>query len=259
MKSVWRQRKAGVWRTSTTFTTAGTSSTVCTSVRIGTPSVFFTLARISRPFSIPGPRNDLPELRFALSYEDLKTNGMPSAPVISFSWPATSIWSCSLSTTHGPAMRKKGWSRPASKPQSFTAYPAPRTSDLSSCFGTADHLQCRFRDAQLVLLQRGLDERGEERVAVARRRGELRVVLHAHEPRVVGELGDLGEVLGLGLGADDEARLLEARHVVVVDLVAVAMALRDRVLAVDLVRERALLHRGRLRAQAHGAAEVRLV
>jgi hypothetical protein len=58
----------------------GTSSSVCTSVSTGTPRDFFTLARISRPFSMPGPRYDLPLERFALSYDDLKMNGMPSAP-----------------------------------------------------------------------------------------------------------------------------------------------------------------------------------
>jgi hypothetical protein len=39
----------------------------CTSVSTGTPSCFFTSARISRPFSMPRPRKDLPELRLALS------------------------------------------------------------------------------------------------------------------------------------------------------------------------------------------------
>ena len=47
-------------------------------------------------------------------------NGTPSARVSSFSRPATSICSSRDSTTHGPAMRKSGLSRPASKPQSFT-------------------------------------------------------------------------------------------------------------------------------------------
>ena len=46
-------------------------------------------------------------------------NGMPSAAVISFSVPATSICNCSDSTTQGPAIRKKGWSSPTSKPHSF--------------------------------------------------------------------------------------------------------------------------------------------
>ena len=48
-------------------------------------------------------------------------NGMPSSEVISFSRPATSICSCSLSTTQGPAIRKKGLSMPTSNPQSFHA------------------------------------------------------------------------------------------------------------------------------------------
>jgi hypothetical protein len=48
------------------------------------------------------PRNDVPELRFALSYDDLKMKGMPSAAQISFSLPATSIWSWRDSTTQGP-------------------------------------------------------------------------------------------------------------------------------------------------------------
>jgi hypothetical protein len=39
----------------------------CTSVITGTPSTCFTLARISRPLSMPGPRNDVPLERFALS------------------------------------------------------------------------------------------------------------------------------------------------------------------------------------------------
>ncbi len=44
---------------------------------------------------------------------------MPSAPVISFSVPAVSIASWRDSMTQVPAMRKNGWSRPTSKPQSF--------------------------------------------------------------------------------------------------------------------------------------------
>src|SRR6185312_5736678 len=61
----------------------------------------------------------------------------------------------------------------------------------------------------------------------------------------------------LRLRADDEPGGLEPRDVVVVHLVAVAMALRDRLLAVDAEGERVALHRAGLRAQAHGAAEVR--
>jgi hypothetical protein len=39
----------------------------CTSVSTGTPSSRFTLARISSPRSMPGPRKLLPLLRLALS------------------------------------------------------------------------------------------------------------------------------------------------------------------------------------------------
>jgi hypothetical protein len=67
MKSVWRHRNAGVCSTSTTSATGFTSSSVCTSVSSGTPSCRFTSANICRPWSMPSPRNDLPELRFALS------------------------------------------------------------------------------------------------------------------------------------------------------------------------------------------------
>ena len=67
MKSVWRHRKAGVCSTSTTLATAAISASVCTSVSTGTLSSRFTLARISRPRSMPGPRNDVPLERLALS------------------------------------------------------------------------------------------------------------------------------------------------------------------------------------------------
>src|SRR6185437_11341110 len=248
MKSVCRQRKAGVWSTSTTSATSAISSSACTSVSTGTPIARRTLSRISSPFSIPSPRNDFPELRFALSYDDLKMNGIASSRVISLSFPATSIWSCSLSTTQGPAMRKKGRSRPASNPQSF----------MGSRGRAADHLQPRLLDALLVLLQRRLDERDEERMSRPRRRGEFGVVLAAEEPRMVGELRHLGEVLGLRLRTDREPRRLEPRHVMVVHLIPVAVTLGDRFLAVDPPGERAPLHRAGLRAQAHGAAQVRL-
>src|SRR5690606_33043317 len=69
--------------------------------------------------SRPGPRKLVPEVRLALSKLDLKMKLMPSAEVISLSWPATSSCSCMDSITHGPAIRKIGWSRPTSKPQSF--------------------------------------------------------------------------------------------------------------------------------------------
>jgi len=49
---------------------------------------------------------------------DCMISSSPPKP-ISFSRPATSSCNCSLSTTHGPAMRNRGLSRPTSKPHSF--------------------------------------------------------------------------------------------------------------------------------------------
>ncbi len=119
MKSVWRARKAGVCSTSTTAATSFIGVYSCTSVRTGTPICFFTASSTFRPSSRPGPRKLEPEERFALSKLDLKMKLMPRRPVISFSLPATSSCSCIDSMTQGPAIRNSGWSRPASKPQSF--------------------------------------------------------------------------------------------------------------------------------------------
>jgi hypothetical protein len=67
MKSVCRHRKAGVCSTSTTCATAAISASLCTSVSTGTPNSRFTLARISSPRSMPGPRKLEPLERLALS------------------------------------------------------------------------------------------------------------------------------------------------------------------------------------------------
>src|SRR3569832_1719977 len=112
--------------------------------------------------------------------------GMPSDAVISFSWPATSICSCSDSTTQGPAIRKNGLCRPTSNPQSFIL--------------SGHHFQRRLGGLALHLVLAGsLDEGVEERMAVPRRGLELGVELHAHEPRVhvLRQLDDLGQVLAL--------------------------------------------------------------
>ena len=77
---------------------------------------------------------------------------------------------------------------------------------------------------------------------------------------MVGELDHLAKVAGdraLRARAHRQAGLLESRQVMVVDLVAMAMALGDRRRAVDAVRERARHDLAGLRAEAHRAAEVR--
>ena len=123
MKSVCRHRKAGVCSTSTTDATWAICDASWISVSTGTFNSRRTLARMSSPLSIPGPRKVVPDERFALSKLLLKMKWMPSAAHISFNRPATSICNCSDSITHGPAMRKKGRSRPMSKWQSFKQKP----------------------------------------------------------------------------------------------------------------------------------------
>ncbi len=71
-------------------------------------NVIFTFSRIAMPFSKPNPRKLSCEERFALSKEDLNTKGTFSLVVMSCSCPATSMTNCSLSITHGPAIRNKG-------------------------------------------------------------------------------------------------------------------------------------------------------
>src|SRR5436309_11396184 len=71
MKSVCRQRKAGVWSTSATSAAAAICVRSWTSVSTGSPVSRRTSARILNPSSIPGPRKASTAVRFALSKEDL--------------------------------------------------------------------------------------------------------------------------------------------------------------------------------------------
>ncbi len=55
---------------------------------------------------MPGPRKELTEVRFALSKEALKTNGVPVRLVISLSERAISQANASFSRAQGPRMKK---------------------------------------------------------------------------------------------------------------------------------------------------------
>src|SRR5688572_6200981 len=133
---------------------------------------------------------------------------MPSLPVCSFSLPATSRQSCSLSSVSGPAMRKSGRCRPTSKPQRRIV-----------------KLRCDGSELARAVAQRRGDVGLEQRVALARGRGELGVELHADEERVARQLHDLRQVLARRARRDLVAPGLELRDVDVVHLVAVAVAL----------------------------------
>src|SRR6266851_4231255 len=248
MKSVCRQRNAGVCNTSTTAATSAISSISCTSVKTGTPICLLTSARMRSPSSIPSPRYDCAELRLALSYDDLKMNGTFSRAQISLSWPATSICNCSDSTTHGPAMRNRGRCNPTSKPQRFMR--------------SGDELRSRphrIADRDSPALESRIDESDKQRMAAAWIRSEFGMELAAEEPGMAGELDHLAQISGscaLGPSADRQSGRLETRQVVIVDFVAMPVALGDRGRAVDPVRERSGHHLAGLRAETHGASKI---
>src|SRR5690606_8984301 len=110
------------------------------------------------------------------------------------------------------------------------------------------------RLARGLVLARGADEADEQRVPVARRRGELRMELAREEPRMVRQFDDLDQQVVHRLARDHQAEVLELLAVVVVELVAVPVALADHVLAVQLARERAGPESALLSAEAHRAA-----
>src|SRR5215469_8769127 len=105
--------------------------------------------------------------------------GTRNRAVISLRRPAISCVSAGLSITHGPAMRRNGWSAPTSCPAIFMVagdarYERPQPSGA-----------CRLRQLRRALCARGTDEAGEQRVPVTRGGGELGVKLGRHEPGVV--------------------------------------------------------------------------
>src|SRR5580692_5345081 len=215
MKFVWRQRKAGVCRTSTTAATSSSGVSSCTSVKTGTPIWSRTLARAFRPPSRPGPRKLERDERFALSNDALKMNGILSAPVISLSRPATSMTKASLSMTQGPAIKKNGRSCPTSKDVSF----------MRSCGGAA-------RLQRGPVLARRSDEAGEQGVAIARRGSEFRVKLTGHKPRMAGQLDKFHQPVG-GEAREAQPRRRQLVQIMIIELVAMAMTLENRLLTVQ--------------------------
>src|SRR6185436_20890545 len=94
-------------------------------------------------------------------------------------------------------------------------------------------------------------------MAVARVRREFRMELRREEPWMDGrrQLDELDETVARE-PREHEPRARELFGVVVVELVAMAVALRDLAGAVDRLRERAVLDVADLRAEAHRAAEI---
>src|SRR5215472_1130161 len=181
----------------------------------GNPVWDFTSARMSRPSSSPGPRNESLEERLALSKEDLKTMRARVSSPITFSLAAIlRLWARD-SMTHGPAKKRGAFPPPISYPgaietvrESITRQdigPPARSEALRLCrplCALADVL-LRQPGLSLLLLPRGAmraggtDEVLEERVADKRLGLELGVKLAAQEPGMaVSQLDEFDEFPG---------------------------------------------------------------
>src|SRR4029079_937812 len=85
---------------------------------------------------------------------------------------------------------------------------------------------------------------------------QLRMELDPDEPRMVGALDDLGQLAVRRHAGKDQAAAFERVAIVDVDLVAVAVALADQILAVNRMDDAVAVEPGGIGAQPHGAAEV---
>ena len=111
-RSVWRQRKAGIWSTSQASATTAQCAGSCTSVRTGRCVSSAMRRRMRVPSARPGPRklDDRCAVRFVVG--GLEDIGDPEI-ARRCAWMASAIMRacCSLSMTQGPAMRKS-WPPP---------------------------------------------------------------------------------------------------------------------------------------------------
>src|SRR5215218_11494294 len=105
--------------------------------------------------------------------------------------------------------------------------------------------------------RRRADELPEQRRRASGARLELRMELRGDVERVIGELDYLHEALVRRGSTRDQALVLEPPSQHVVDLVAVAMALIDHRLAVDLASARSVVELYRVGAEPHRATHVR--
>src|SRR5690349_5409470 len=152
------------------------------SVRIGTPARSRTCASTRRPSVSPGPRKDRSDVRFALSYDALKTNGTPAERVMSRSARAVSTAWDSLSMTQGPAISISGL-------PPMLAMPIRTGSTRLPYHGRRGGLP----GGELVLVAR-FYEAAEERMRLERLRLELGMELDGDVPRMRRQLDDFHEL-----------------------------------------------------------------
>src|SRR5438128_7540699 len=96
-------------------------------------------------------------------------------------------------------------------------------------------------------------------MSAARVRGELRMILAAEEPRMIGKLDHLAQIArarAFGPRTDPQAGGLEPRQIMIVDLVAMPVALGDRRRAVNPVRKRGRHDLAWLGAEPHRTPQI---
>src|SRR6185369_13504572 len=142
-----------------------------TSDKIGSCNFSRTSARICRPSFIPKPRNDLIDVRFALSYDALKTNFTRCAAAIFFNSVAMKKQWSLLSMTQGPAIRKK--------------------SRLSSGYSSCTDISVLRHPVFVRRINKGC----EQWMRCKRLGFEFRMELAAKEPGMILQFDDLNEVL----------------------------------------------------------------
>ena len=103
------------------------------------------------------------------------------------------------------------------------------------------YFQTTFRRVSaLFIVQRSFDKRSEQRMAFARIGSELWVELAGEEPRMVRQFDGFDQAFSSGrYAADNQTCLFQRGNVVVVDFVAVAVALADVFAAIDFGGEAA--------------------
>src|SRR5438309_1936712 len=181
--------------------------------------------------------------------------GTPSRPVISFRRPAISSVSEAPSMTQGPAMRKRGRPFPTWCPVSCMEPSMPAGGGVRSALEAPSGAGRLGQERRAQRACRA-NEAGEQRMAVARGGGELRVELGRQEPRMVRQLDELHQAVARE-AREAQARLAVALEVVVVELETVSVPLHDRIAPVDLARAGAGREQHLLGSEAHGGALVR--
>src|SRR5271156_6411256 len=87
-----------------------------------------------------------------------------------------------------------------------------------------------------AILARGAHEAGEQRVPVAGRRGELRVELTGDKPRMRTQFDKFHQAIG-GKAREGEAGCGQLVKIVIVEFIAMAMTLENRLSAVNRARQ----------------------